>query len=540
MSLVRNTLVQTGLTLVSRIMGFARDLAISAMLGAGPVADAFYAALRFPNLFRRFFAEGAFSQAFVPLYTKALAGDDAARHESDRIASEALSFLLAATAALVIVAQIAMPWIYLGLFAGYRDAPTTFDFAVLLAQITMPYLSCMTLAALFSGVLNAKGRFALSAAAPTILNACLLFAIAPFLFLGDAHAAETQRSAAIAAAGAVTVAGIIQAGALWWGCARSQARLRLGVPRLTPDVKKLFALAIPGAIAGSGTQINIMVSQALASLEPGAISYLYSADRLYQLPLGLIGVAVGLALLPRLARAAAAGDDLAGRSALDEAVSLSMAFTMPAAAALIVMPYFLMNGFWVRGAFTAEDARLTAQALLHFGWGVPAFVLIKVFAPAFFAREDTVRPMRYALIAVVANIAIGAGLFFALRGAGLSGFVGLAIATSAASWLNVALLVAALVREGHYQPSSAAMGRLVRIGLATAVMAGALGAAALNQKAVIAAVLGSKELAVLVVASAGACLYIAAALALRAVTLGEIRSALRREKGPALPSAEDG
>jgi len=540
MSLVRNTLVQTGLTLVSRIMGFARDLAISAMLGAGPVADAFYAALRFPNLFRRFFAEGAFSQAFVPLYTKALTGDDGAHHESDRIASEAMSFLLALTAGVVIFAQVAMPWIYWALFAGYRGQPTTFDFAVLLAQVTMPYLSCMTLAALFSGVLNAKGRFALSAAAPTILNACLLMSVAPFLVLGDPHAPQVQRAAALSAAAGVTVAGIVQALALWWGCARTGARLRLGPPRLTQDVRRLFALAIPGAIAGSGTQINIMVSQALASLEPGAISYLYSADRLYQLPLGLIGVAVGLALLPRLARAAAAGDEAEGRRSLDEAVALSMAFTMPAAAALMAMPYFLMNGFWVRGAFTQADARLTAEALFHFGWGVPAFVLIKVFAPAFFAREDTVRPMRYALIGVGANVALGAGLFFALRASGQHGFVGLAVATSVASWFNVALLASTLLRDGHYRPSAEAIGRLGRIGCATAAMAAAIGAGAFQQDAVIRLLFGSKELAVLVVALAGSAVYAVAALALGAVRPSEVRAALRREQGPALPSGEDG
>lgn len=540
MSLVRNTLVQTGLTLVSRVMGFGRDLAISAMLGAGPVADAFYAALRFPNLFRRFFAEGAFSQAFVPLYAKALAGDDTAHHDSDRIASEALSFLLAVTAGVVILAQVAMPWIYLGLFAGYSDQSAVFGFAVLLAQVTMPYLTCMTLAALFSGVLNAKGRFALSAAAPTILNACLLLAVTPFLVLGDVRDPETQRAAALAAAGAVTIAGVVQAGALWWGCARSGARLRLGAPRLTPDVQRLFALAIPGAIAGSGTQINIMVSQALASLEPGAISYLYSADRLYQLPLGLIGVAVGLALLPRLARAAAVGDEAQGRAALDEAVALSMAFTMPAAAALMAMPYFLMNGFWVRGAFTAEDARLTAQALFHFGWGVPAFVLIKVFAPAFFAREDTVRPMRYALVGVAVNIGLGVALFFALQAMGARGFVGLAIATSVAAWLNVLLLVSTLSREGHYRPTAAAIGRLVRIGFATGLMAAAVGAAALAQERIIQATFGSKEIAVLVVSLAGVLIYAVAALALRAVRLSEVRGALKREKGPALPSSDDG
>jgi putative peptidoglycan lipid II flippase len=529
MSLVRNTFIQSGLTLVSRVLGLARDLALSAILGAGPVADAFYAALRFPNLFRRFFAEGAFSQAFVPLYAKALATEDDGHGESDRIASEALSFILAAAAGFMILAQIAMPWIYLAIFSGYADDPPVFGFAVLLAQITMPYLVCMTLAALFAGVLNAKGKFALAAAAPTLLNVALLAAVGPFVLGGTDP--ENQRTAALVAAAAVTLAGIAQAGILWWGCARSGAHLRLSWPKLTPDVKKLFALAIPGAIAGSGLQINILVSQTLASNEPGAITYLYNADRLYQLPLGLIGVAVGLALLPRLAKAVALDDEAGGRKALDEAIALSMAFTLPAAAALAAMPFFLMNGFWVRGAFTEEDARLTAQALFHFGWGTPAFVLVKVLAPAFFAREDTKRPMRYALIGVGINIALGAALFFWLRGMGMPGFVGLAIATSVAAWVNVALLWTTLIREGRYRPSGAALSRVFRIVLATAALAALLAFAEWRQADLIAAFGGVKEIAVLSVSGGGFLVYALIAIVLRAVTLGELKGAFRREKG---------
>lgn len=530
MSLARNTLVQSSLTLVSRVLGLARDLATSAILGAGPVADAFYAALRFPNLFRRFFAEGAFSQAFVPLYAKALANEDAGHAESDRIASEALSFVLAVVAALVIVAQVAMPWIYVVLLPGYLGDPI-YGFAVLLAQITMPYLAFMTMAAVFGGVLNAKGRFALFAAAPILLNVVLLTAVAPFLLLADPTDPQNQRNAALAASIAVTVAGVFQAGLLAWGCRRAGVKLRLALPRWTPDVKALVALAIPGAIAGSGVQINIMVSQALASLEPGAISYLYNADRLYQLPLGLIGVAVGLALLPRLATAAAKGEAAEERRALDEAIALSMAFTLPAAAAFLVAPYFLMYGFWVRGAFTEADARLTADALFHFGWGVPAFVLIKVLAPAFFARQDTKRPMRYALAGVATNVVLGAVLFFALRALDMPGFVGLAIATSVAAWLNVALLAATLVREGRWTPSPDLLSRISRILAATAIMAVVVGLAA-TQRGTLSALFGSKELAIIVLAAAGFALYCAAALALGAVRPSEIRRALRRERPP--------
>lgn len=330
----------------------------------------------------------------------------------------------------------------------------------------------------------------------------------------------------------MTVAGVLQAGLLWWGCQRQGVALKLHLPRLSPEVKHLIALAIPGAIAGSGVQINILVSQALASIEPGAIAYLYNADRLYQLPLGLIGVAVGLALLPRLARSVAQGDEQGGRQALDEAVTLSMAFTLPAAAALMAMPYFLMLGFWVRGAFTAEDARATADALFHFGWGTPAFVLIKVFAPAFFAREDTLRPMRFAVIGVIANIAFGSALFFGLRALGYGGFVGLAIGTSLAAWINVALLMGTLMREGRYAPAPEAAGRLMRVALATGIMTFALALAASQRETLIAATLNSKELAVLLVCLAGMVVYAVAALATGAVRPSELRRALRREAPP--------
>jgi putative peptidoglycan lipid II flippase len=541
MSLVRNTFVQTGMTLLSRVLGFARDLILSNVLGAGPISDAFYAAQRFPNLFRRFFAEGAFAQAFTPLYAKSLAAEDGGHAESDQIASAAFSFVGAAAALFAIAAQIAMPWIYMGLFAGYRDQPAVFDFAVLMAQITMPYLVCMTMAALFQGVLNAKGRFALAAFAPTLLNLCLLAAMSPFLFAADVTDPQVKRDAAMVASIATTVAGVFQAGLLWWGCGRSGAHIRLHMPKYTPEVKRLIGLAVPGAIAGSAMQINIMISQALASLEQGAISYLYNADRLYQLPLGLIGVAVGLALLPRLAKAVAAKDEAGGLKALDEAVALSMAFTLPAAAALLVMPFFLMNGFWVRGAFTVEDARMTADALFHFAWGVPAFVLVKVFAPAFFAREDTVRPMRYAIITVAVNTVLGAALFFSLQSLGMHGFVGLAIATSTASWLNVLMLANVLVKEGVYRPSGAALSRLLRLGVATLLMGAALGFAAFNQQRVIELILGSKELAVVIVTFVGFCFYAVCALAIGAVRLSELKNALRREPGaPVVNSGGEG
>ena len=291
MSLARNTLVQTSFTLLSRVFGYARDRVILNMIGAGPIGDAFATAMMFPNLFRRIFAEGAFTQAFVPVYarTQKEQGEELAAG----VASQSLSVLLLATLVLMIIAQIAMPWIMTVIHAGYMDQPEYFSYAVLLTQITMPYLVGMSAAALFAGVLNTAGRFALSAAAPVLFNICILIAALP---------APDARTAGLWAAYAISISGVIQALVLWWGARRLGLKVGIRIPKLTPDVKRILILMGPAVFAGSATQINVFVSQALASFETGAKSWLYAADRLYQLPLGLIGVAIGVALLPRLSR----------------------------------------------------------------------------------------------------------------------------------------------------------------------------------------------------------------------------------------------
>lgn len=541
MSLARNTLVQTSFTLLSRVLGYARDRAISNIIGANPIGDAFATAQMFPNLFRRIFAEGAFSQAFVPVFarTQKEQGEDVAAG----VASQSLSVLLLATVILTIAAQIAMPWLMLLIHGGYANQPRYFSYAVLLTQITMPYLVGMSAAALFSGVLNTAGRFALSAAAPVFLNLCILAAVIP---------APDPETAALWGAIAIAVAGVVQAVLLFWGCRRLGVRIAFRAPRLTPDVKKIVVLMGPAVFAGSATQINVFVSQALASFEVGAKSWLYAADRLYQLPLGLIGVAIGVALLPRLSRAVASGDSDDEGKALNEAVALSMAFTLPAAAAFLVAPYVLMHGFWTGGQFTDADARATAAALFHYGWGVPAFVLTRILAPPFFARQDTRRPMMFAMASVFANIALGVAFFFGLRAAGAPGYVGLAIGTSAAAWVNVILLAGALLREKTWRPDAAMISRMTRIGVATGIMAAVVWATipfypAINAEFGRLPVVGvaGKELATLIISLAGFMVFVLAAFALRAVTLGEIRSALRRERGAStggdgLPPSLDG
>ena len=518
MSLARNTLVQSSLTLVSRLLGFARDIILAAKIGTGPIGDAWATAQQFPNLFRRLFAEGAFAAAFVPAYAAALESDgpEAAR----AIAQEALRVLFAITAGLTILFQLFMPWVLLLVHGGYANDPENYGLAVLLTRITMPYLACMAIAALLSGVLNSAGRFILSAGAPTLLNLCLIAAG----LLGDGRI-ETASFASVG----FFVAGILQAALLWWGVSRQKLRLSLiGWPRLTPGVRKIMALAVPGMIAGSATQLNIIVSQSLASFEESAKSWLFNADRLYQLPLGLVGVAVGVAILPRLSRAARAGDEAGGRRTMDEGLGLAMALTLPAAAALMIAPVFLIEAFFVRGAFTFFDAQQSGAALFHFAWGVPAFVLIKVLAPPYFARQDTKTPMRFALVSVVINIIAGAGLFLGLKSMGLPGFTGLAVATSLAAWANAGLLWLTLIRRDWYRPGPKLVSGLIRSALATALMS-ALVAALLWQRAPIETALGgSKEAAAALIVFAGGVSYTVFAFLTGALRLSDLRQVLRR------------
>lgn len=543
MSLTRNTLVQASLTLTSRVFGFMRDVLLASRVGAGPIGDAWATALMFPNLFRRIFAEGAFAQAFVPSYSRTLEenGPDAAR----LVAQDALRVLFAATALLALMAQLAMPWLLLVIHGGQADDKENFALAILLTQITMPYLTCMSLAALLSGVLNSLGRFILSAGAPILLNICLIGSLLVtstaqlpasldpadlWMWVRSTFLEGHPVSTAIGAAWAVLVAGVLQALLLYWGVRRQRVPLSLiGLPRLTPRVKHILLLAVPGTIAASGTQINILVSQFLASYEVGAKTWLYYADRLYQLPLGLVGVAVGLAILPQLSRAARRDNDGDGQRMMDEGIGLAMVLTLPAAAALFLAPAFFIEGIFTRGAFLTSDAEQAGRALVHYAWGIPAFVLIKVLAPGFFAREDTKTPMRFALVSVAINTVLGAGLFLWLSGQGNFGYPGLAIATSVAAWANALLLGFGLARRGWYRPGPVLVGRLIRVSFATAAMTGALWLAIQHENLVQQALwVDSKLLVALLIILASMIVYTLAALIFGAVRPRELLGALKR------------
>lgn len=520
--IIRSSLIFSGLTLVSRFMGLARDLVITARLGASQTiaADAYYTALSFPNLFRRIFAEGAFAAAFVPAYSRKLAAEG--ERSADELAVDGMAALAAATIVLTILCQLAMPWLMFVINPGYASDPEKYRLAWMLTIVTMPYLPFMAITALLSGVLNARGRFILSGAAPTVLNAVMLLAVIP---------QKDPVVAAWAACVGVFIAGFFQACLLWWGARRSGAILRLAWPRLTPDVKSLIMLAIPGAIAASATQINIFISGILASLMDGARAWLNVADRLYQLPLGMVGVAIGVALLPRLSQALGKGDAKDAQESTDLAIVASLALALPAAAGMMAVPHYLIDGLFTRGAFTAYDAQQTALALFHYGWGTPAFILARVLSPVFFARQDTKAPMRFALISVAINIVLGVALFYWI------GFQGIAAATAVASWVNVGQMVWALHRRGDYRPSRQAWGKIARLAAASAILGALLLYAGMNRdwiEAPLAGIhflgLGAKELGILGLFLVASAVYPVLVLGTGGMTLAEIKGMVRRRR----------
>lgn len=459
MKLYRSIATVGGFTALSRVLGFSRDMLIAAVLGAGLISDAFFVAFRLPNLFRSLFAEGAFNSAFVPLFTKQLQanGKSGARH----FAEEALAVLMTALLVATAIAEMIMPWLVALIAPGFIDSPEKFDLAVFLTRITFPYLLCMSLSALAAGILNALGRFAVAAAAPIILNLILLTALTIAVALG----LKNKPEAAMILSWGVAIAGFAQLAILMFAARRLRMDLSFRRPRLTPGVRRLFVLAGPGVATAGITQINLFIGTMIASMAEGAVSYLYYADRLNQLPLGIVGIAIGVVLLPELSQKLSSGNGTGAMSSHNRAMEFAILLTLPAAAALCVVPRPIIQVLFERGAFTPADTEAVAVALAAFAAGLPAFVLIKVLLPGFFAREDTRTPMIYAGVAAGVNIIGSLSMFFII------GHVGIAIATSLAAWTNALLLGVTLLRRGDFVPDSLLRQRGLRILLASGIMA---------------------------------------------------------------------
>jgi putative peptidoglycan lipid II flippase len=459
MALLRSVATVGSYTLVSRVFGFVRDILTAGILGAGPVADAFFVAQRLPNLFRSLFAEGAFSAAFVPLASGALAegGKPALRS----FAEEALAVLFAVLFAFVLLGEICMPWVMRVIAPGFEAEPAKFDLVITLTRITFPYLLFISLTALQGGLLNTVDRFAAPAATPILLN---LFLIAGLLLMAHFHWQNGE-----VLAWALSAAGVAQFLWLMASCAKAGVALRLRLPRLTPAVRQTLKIMGPGVLGAGVTQLNLLISTALASLLPGgSVSYLYYADRLNQLPLGVVGIAVATAILPPLSRQVRAGDEPGAMATQNRGVELALLLTLPAAAGLAVLAQPILAVLFQRGAFGPEETAATAAALAAYAVGLPAFVLVKVLAPGFFARQDTATPVQVAAGAVAANLLLTIVLMQFLA------HVGVAIALSVSGWMQALALLWLLSRYGHFRLDARARGNIPRIALASLAMAAAV------------------------------------------------------------------
>ena len=549
----------SGFTALSRILGFLRDILMGYFLGSSQAADAFFAAFKFPNIFRRIFGEGAFNSAFVPLFSKELTSKG--RKEAMHFASQTFSILAIILLIITIIAIPLMSWITMvhapgfnavKTFRGdsnnnevsfdikikgskaiyfvienggtaelknitltnndndtetlldqsdwlsekgkwikkyslsenknftrikgnalinnskegntnlsiYRNHPDTFNLTVTLSKITFIYLLCMALVAHMSGVLNTVKIFGMPAAAPVLLNMTFLagFLISSIFwgFKGD------PVKYAHVAAWCVFVAGFLQLGALYFTCFRKGLRIKLCKPKLSPQIKRLFILMGPGVLAAGIQQINLLVGSIIASFREGAISYLYYSERVYQLPLGMIGIGLGVILLPEVTKRLRGGDQMGAITSMNRGIELAMFLTIPASIALIVIPYPIISTLFQHGAFTKEDANLTAYSLAGFALGIPGYVLVKVLQPGYFARENTKTPMLIAGVTVIVNIVFSIILFDSL------GHIGIAIATSIAAWVNVGLLLFGL--RNFWKPDARLKSRMPKIFIASAVM----------------------------------------------------------------------
>ncbi len=515
MALIRSIAAVGSMTLLSRVLGFVRDVAVAAALGAGGIADIFFVAFKLPNLFRRLFAEGAFNLAFVPIFAGKLEDNDDALKGARTFANESLSALLISLLVIVAVFEIAMPVAMMVFAPGFVDEPARFQLAVDLARITFPYLLFISLVSLLAGVLNSIGRFWAAAAAPILLNLSLITAVvvaAPY-FETPAHALSWG----------VFWGGVVQLLWLYVHTARAGWRLQLVRPRLSGDVKTLLKRMAPVALGAGIYQINIMVDMIIASLLPaGAISYLFYADRLQQLPLGVIGIAVGTALLPLLSRQLKAGDDATALHSQNRALEFALLLTLPAASALAVVPGEIIAVLFERGAFTAEATAKTAAALAVFAFGLPAYIVVKALAPGFFARGDTATPIKIGVLCLVINVVLNLILMKPFQ------HVGIAAATVVASWVNAGLMAWVLARRGQFKLDARLVSKVARQVLAAAVMAGVVAALAGRLAPWFGGALGEQVMALVAVVVAGLVTYGLLAVVLGAATWSEIRNAVRR------------
>jgi len=506
--LMRGFLTVGAWTLLSRIAGFARDVQTANFLGTGPMAEAFLVAFSLPNMFRRFFAEGAFNAAFVPIFSKKLEeGDQKAAKE---FAEDAFTGLALVVALFSVVAMVGMRWLVLAMASGFAG-DERLELAIRYGEICFPYIFFISLTALLSGLLNAGGRFAAAAGAPVVLNVIFLVAMA------IAHRMGWDMGLTLA--WSTPLIGFLQLAVVWIAAWRMGYPLRFRRPRFTVDLKRLVAIAGPSVLAGGVVQINLLVGRQVGSHFDGAIAWLNYADRLYQLPLGVVGIAIGIVLLPDISRRLKAEDVVGSRYALSRATEFALFLTIPAAVALMVIPVPLISVLFQRGEFTAADTAPTALTLTVYGAGLPAFVLQKVLQPLFFAREDTRTPFHYAIHSMIVNAALAIGLM------PFVGFIAAALGTTISGWTMTAQLWWGSRKMGEAaRPDARLLSRLPRIVAASALMGAVLWFAA-DRMAPMLAPTGHRYIGLTLLCLLGFAAYGIAAFVFGAARLSDFRRA---------------
>lgn len=519
MSFLKSTLTVSGLTLTSRVFGFLRDVIMASILGAGPIADAFFVALKLPNFFRRITAEGAFSVSFVPLFSKAITQDGDA--QASHFASQVLSWMIALMIPFVMIMLLAMPWAIHLIAPGFEESSdlSRFSLAVKLTRITFPYILLMSLTALIGGVLNSFGRFAPFASAPILFNASLVLSL---LFLPN-----FVETVGHAMAIGVLASGFLQLFLVSYFVRKTTVTIKLVKPVLTAQVKRLFRLMGPGILGASIIQVNLLVDVILASTLPsGAVSYLYYADRLNQLPLGLIGIAIGTTLLPSLSQALS-NDKKHANELFNQAVQFSFFLVLPATVALVMMPDVISHALFRQGAFSAADAKMTAHAMMAYASGLPAYIAIKILATSFYASEDTKTPMIVSAVGAVTNIVLSLALIQFL------GHVGIALATAIAAWTQAGFLAVILRRSSVLSLEGATKKMLIKI----LTFSAAMGAVIYGVKATIGMWLPTQFsektsviLLLLLLVVLGKAVYFGCVLFTKTISISDIKNALQKVK----------
>jgi putative peptidoglycan lipid II flippase len=434
MKLIKPFLTISGFTFLSKILGFLRDILIAAFVGAGVIADVFFVAFKLPNFFRRLFAEGAFSAAFIPIFSSIL--KTKGKSKALQFGSEVLSLLFFILFLVIIIFEFLMPLIVYFLAPGFAQDPAKLNLLIELCRITFPYLFFISLVSLYTGILNSFNKFAIGAAAPILLNLTFIIFILCFeeFFKTKGHMLSW----------AVFFAGLFQLIFLIFGIFKNDLQIFFVKPKYSKYIRKLFKLIIPGAIGAGVIQINLLIDVILASfLDTGSISYLYYAERINQLPIALIGVALGTALLPTLSKQISLNKRREALYTQNRSIEFCLLLAIPASLAIFIIAEPIIGSFFERGEFSENDKILSAKALQSFAIGVPAYVLVKILMPIFFARQNTVTPVKIAIFCVIINFLLNIILMQFYQ------HVGIAIATAISSWLNCILLFYVLIKSNE-------------------------------------------------------------------------------------------